>query len=135
MTPDELAELFRDVKLPSDVRKCLEKVCDTPEGDVEARWVHRLVGHYLYDPRQIALRVPAGGGRAAGKSTVVADVVVYRDKKRKEPFIVVEAKQRNAFSTDGVKQAESYSRSLGADFHICSDWITTKYYKTARYID
>jgi type I restriction enzyme M protein len=135
MTHEELNDLFQGITLPSEIQKRLEKICETPEGDVETRWIHRLLAHYLYDAKQVALQVPAGAGRTAGKSSVVADIVVYRDKKRTEPLIVIEVKQRQAFSEEGVKQAESYSRNLGADFHVCSDWVLTKYYKTHRYID
>ncbi len=135
MTREELLDLFEGISLTAEVRSRMEKLCETAEGDVEALWVHRLITHYLYDPKQIALQVPAGAGRAASKSSVIADIVVYRDKKRTEPFIVVEVKQRKDFSEEGIKQAESYSRNLGADFHVCSDWILTKYYKTHRYIE
>jgi len=131
----DFEKLFEEIKLPSDVQKRLEKVYSTPEGEVEARWIHKLITHYMYEPSQIGVQIPAGAGRNAGKSSVVADIVVYRDKKRAEPFIVIEAKQKDKFSIEGVKQAESYARNLGAEYHVCSDWVTSKYFKTARYID
>lgn len=135
MTPDELAGLFEGVKLPSDVEVRLQKVCHLPEGDVEARWVHRLIEHYFYDPRQIAMQIPAGAGRNAATSSVVADIVVYRDKQGREPFIVVEAKAAGTLGPGDVKQAESYARNLGAEYHVASDWKNTRTFKTARYID
>jgi type I restriction enzyme M protein len=135
MDKDEYLSLFKEIDLPKDIATRLNKIHAQPEGDVEIRWVHRLISHYFYDPAQIALQVAAGGGRDATKASVSADIVSYRDKKRKEPFIVIEVKKRGEFSPKGIKQAESYSRNLGAEFHVCSDWITTKYYKTARYID
>ena len=76
---EELQLLFNDIRLPKDVWKRLQSVCNTPEGDVEALWVHRLISEYFYHPFQIALQVPAGAGRNAATSIVTADIVVYRD--------------------------------------------------------
>jgi type I restriction enzyme M protein len=135
MNTVEFENLFADIKLPSDVKNRLLTNCQKPEGDVEARWVHRLVTHYMYRPNQIATGVPAGAGRNAATNSVFADIVVYRDTNRKEPFIVIEVKKPKENPTKGVKQAESYARNLGAEYHVWSDWLQSKYYKTARYID
>lgn len=135
MTEAELEELFDGISLPAHLKKRLTKACVEPEGEVEAKWVHRLIAEYLYHPNQLDLQVPAGAGRNATKGNVVADIVVYRDKKRTQPFIVLEVKREGGYSPKDAKQAESYARNLGADYHTCSDWITTYHYKTARYID
>ncbi|MBL9131626.1 MAG: type I restriction enzyme HsdR N-terminal domain-containing protein, partial [Verrucomicrobiaceae bacterium] len=135
MTHAELTELFSDITLPKDIQTRLEAVCSTPEGDVEARWVHKLITGYFYSPTQIALQRPAGAGRNASTSVVFADIVVYRDLKRREPFIVIEVKKRKSTHTQGVKQAESYARNLGAEYHVCSDWLESKFFKTAKYLD
>ena len=135
MTLEEFKELFVGISLPSNIRKRLEKVCEQPEGDVECKWVHKLITHYLYSPTQIKLQVAAGAGRNAAKSIVWADIVVYRDKAKKEPFIVVEVKKPNTPSYKGIKQSESYSRNLGAEYHVWSDWTHTEFFKTAKYID
>lgn len=120
MTPLEFDELFIDIKLPADVDERLRKVISKPEGEVEALWVHRLITTYLYRPDQIALQRPAGAGRNASKSSVTADIVVYRDKKRKEPFIVLEVKQKDSLKLADDAQAESYARNLGAEYHVVS---------------
>ncbi len=135
MDTEELKSLFEDIKLPTDLSKRLTKTHSEPEGDVETRWIHRLITHYKYLPKQLALQVPAGAGRAAARSKVYADIVVYRDVQKTEPFIVVEVKKRNSSPREGTKQAESYARNLGAEYHVWSDWIDTKYLKTAKYID
>jgi type I restriction enzyme M protein len=135
MTEAEFSKLFEDIRLPKDIEHRLRKNCALPEGDVEARWVHRLIAHYFYSPKQIALNVSAGAGRRASRSSVYADIVVYRDKAKREPFIVVEVKKPKTTSYEGIKQAESYARNLGAEYHVWSDWIESKYYKTARYVD
>jgi type I site-specific restriction endonuclease len=118
MHDDELAKLFQNIQLPEEIKIRLQKICDTPEGDVEARWIHRLIEHYRYSPKQLDVQIPAGAGRHAAKSTVVADIVVYRDAGHKEPLIVVEAKKEGETPFDGIKQAESYARNLGADYHV-----------------
>ncbi|XUW99989.1 MAG: N-6 DNA methylase [Dehalogenimonas sp.] len=135
MEQSELEALFAEIKLPKEVIARLKKVCDQPEGEVEANWVHRLITYYMYSPQQIALQVPAGAGRNAAKNCVFADIVCYRDKIKKEPFIIIEIKKPNTTAHEGIKQAESYSRNLGADFHVWSDWLESKFFKTARFID
>ncbi len=127
-------ELFIDIVLPVDVKKRLDKVYGEPEGEVEALWVHRLITQYLYHPEQVALQRPAGAGRNAASSTVTADIVVYRDRKHKEPFIVVEVKQKGALKPQDALQAESYARNIGAEYHVASDWITTQHFKTSKYL-
>ena len=135
MTDQDYDELFAEIKLPDDVKKRLDKVHTDPEGEVEALWVHRLITTYLFKADQIALQRPAGAGRNAATSSVFADIVAYRDKKRKEPFVVVEVKKKNSLKEKDSAQAESYSRNLGAEYHVVSDWITTHFFKTSRYLD
>lgn len=135
MTKDDFDALFDGISLPRDVRDRLTKVHNEPEGEVECLWVHRLITHHLYTPNQISLQVPAGAGRNAVSSSVFADIVVYRDHRHKEPFIVVEAKRKGGFAEKDLKQAESYARNLGAEYHVCSDWTTSRFFKTAKYID
>jgi type I restriction enzyme M protein len=135
MTTKDYDELFFEIKLPTDVKSRLDKVHTEPEGRVEALWVHRLIVTYLFHPEQIALQRPAGAGRNASASAVFADIVAYRDLKRKEPFVVVEVKKKNALQDKDKLQAESYARNLGAEYHVCSDWITSHFFKTAKYLD
>ncbi|MDX0162457.1 N-6 DNA methylase [Sinorhizobium meliloti] len=135
MDRNEFEHLFDGITLPPDVLRRLERIHEQAEGDVEARWVHRLVTHYSYQPKQISLGVAAGAGRAASRSSVYADIVVYRDVQRTEPFIVIEVKKPGTSAFEGVKQAESYSRNLGADYHVWSDGTETRFFKTAKYVD
>lgn len=122
-----------DVVLRSKVKDVLAKEFDEPEGGVRARWVLKLIQEYSFHSEQIDINVPAGAGREAERTVVTADIVAYRDRARHEPFIVVETKR--AKEKAGVKQAESYSRNLGADFHVWGAGAVTKYFRTARYID
>jgi len=121
------------VPLRKNVRERLSKEYSTPEGPVRSVWVLRLIQEYNFDSEQIDTEVPAGAGRAAERSTVFADIVAYRDKTRREPLVVVETKR--AEEKAGVKQAESYARNLGADYHVWTDGNLVKYFRTAKYID
>ncbi len=123
----------QDLPLRQRVRDILTKEFDKPEGRVRAQWVLRLVQEYGYHSEQLDVNVAAGAGRDAERSTVFADIVAYRDHARKEPFIVVETKR--PAEKAGVKQAESYARNLGADYHVWTDGTTTRYFRTARYVD
>jgi hypothetical protein len=129
MDLQEFASLFTGISLPVNLRHRLESNLSKPEGDVEARWVHRLIDHYTFLPDQIACGVAAGGGRNAATSAVFADIVVYRDKQKKEPFIVIEVKKPHTNAAKGLKQAESYARNLGAEYHVWSDWHSSTFLK------
>jgi len=121
-----------NIPLRKKLRDRLSKEYSTPEGQVRVPWVLRLIQQYNFDSEQIDIETPAGAGRAAERSCVFADIVAYRDKARKEPFIVVETKRPKEKA--GVKQAESYARNLGADYHVWTDGNLTKYFRTAKYV-
>jgi type I restriction enzyme M protein len=109
----------------------------TPEGTVRISWIIKLIKEYGFNSKQIEIEVPAGRiGRAAEHQhdLVWADIVVYRDDIRSEPFIVVETKAPDEIL--GVRQAESYARNLGAEFHIWHDGRQPpKYFLTSRFTD
>ena len=127
-----LDSLFgEDFRLADRLAKRLEAEINKPEGRVRAQWVARLIREYGFAQEQIAINVPAGAGREAERSTVFADIVAYRDSKRQEPFLVVETKRPE--ETAGVKQAESYARNLGADYHAWSNGTQSRFFRTAKY--
>lgn len=119
--------------LPLRLRKRLEAEFKKPEGRVRCFWVCRLIKEYGFSPEQIEINVAAGAGRNAESDTVFADIVAYRDKLRKEPFVVVETKRPEERS--GIKQAESYARNLGADYHLWTNGLSVRFFRTSRYID
>ncbi|UEC42256.1 MAG: Site-specific DNA-methyltransferase (adenine-specific) [Methanothrix sp.] len=134
INPSSIDDFWPDeIPLRQKIYEILSKEYVNPEGRVRAQWILRLIKEYGFDSEQIDIEVPAGAGRAAEKSSVFADIVAYRDKSRKEPFIVVETKGPK--EVIGIKQAESYSRNLGSDYHVWTNGITTKYFRTAKYID
>ena len=129
---DGLLSIFpQGYQLADRIGRRLRREWSQPEGKVRARWVARLIAEYGYSQEQIALEVPAGAGRNAETSTVHADIVAYRDRRRREPFVVVETKAPN--ERGGVLQAESYARNLGADYHVWSDGVTHRFFRTAKY--
>lgn len=75
--------------------------------------------------------MPSGAGRDAERSSVRADIVVYRDDSCTEPFLVVETKSPT--ETAGVLQAESYARVLGTDYHVWTNGTTDKFFRTSRF--
>jgi hypothetical protein len=109
------------IPIRADLLRRLSARLDEPEQRVRLLWVALLVFRYGYDSRQIEIEVPVPVGTQAGRrgQGPRADIVVYRDKRRTEPFIVVETKRAGAPS--GQAQAESYSRILGAEFYVVTD--------------
>ena len=129
---DDLLAIFpKRFQLSDRLGRRLRAEWSTPEGKVRAQWVTKLINEYGYDQEQIALEVPAGAGRDAERSDVSADIVAYRDRQRKEPFLVVET--RAPTGKGGVLQAESYARNLGADYHVWTDGRTVRFFRTAKY--
>lgn len=106
-----------------------------PEAKVRISWVVKFVRQYGFDSKQIDIEVPAGRvGRAAesANDTVFADIVIYRDATRKEPFVVMETKAPG--KKGGLGQAESYARNLGAEYHIWHDGEKpTLFFRTERF--
>lgn len=120
---------------PEDIRwPLLEKLVKrirNPETRVMYAWVQRLVHEYGYSSNQIDAFVPAGAGRRAERDVVEADLVVYRDAARRQPFIVIETKSEE--EGGGDKQAASYARNLGVDYHMWSNGILSRFYRTGRF--
>lgn len=125
--------LFPGIKLADRLARILRAEFSEPEGRNRARWVAKIIFEYGFDQEQLDINVAAGAGRDAERSTVFADIVAYRDTRRREPFVVVETKPPKEKA--GVKQAESYSRNLGADYHVWSDGTVTRFFRTAKYIN
>ena len=129
---DFLALFSTDFALTERLAKRLNAELGKPEGKVRARWVAKLLTEYGYSQEQIALNVPSGAGRNAETSTVFADIVAYRDRRRREPFLVVETKTPME-EHKGILQAESYARNIGADYHAWSNGTINRFYRTAKY--
>lgn len=133
--PEEnrLSRFLRSLDFPHDMVDVLVGEKNTPEGKIRIKWTSKLVVEYGFPASNIAINVPAGVGRDAGKrdTPVRADIVAYRDSAKTQPFLVVETKAPG--KKEGLAQAESYSRNLGAEYHLWSDGKYSFAFKSSRY--
>jgi type I restriction enzyme M protein len=115
---------------PELLNKILRRI-DEPEEKVRYYWVLKLVNEYGYDSKKIDINIPAGGGR--NKSSIFADIVVFRDFERSEAFIVGEVKKAGDRNGVDGEQSASYARNLGAEYHLWSNKTLTKYWRTVKF--
>lgn len=115
---------------PELLNKILRNI-EKPEEKVRYFWVLKIVNEYGYDERKIDINIPAGVGR--NRHNVYADIVVYRDLKRTESFIVGEVKKEGDWDNSDGEQGASYARNIGADYHFWSNKLETRYWITAKF--
>ncbi|WP_456374432.1 type I restriction enzyme HsdR N-terminal domain-containing protein, partial [Methanocaldococcus sp.] len=89
----------------------------TPEEERRQEIERRLVEEWGYPKDLIDIEVEIQfGSKKLGR----ADIVVFRDKKSKDPnknaYIIVEVKRENR--KDGIEQLESYINATTAEFGI-----------------
>lgn len=132
-TEDELARELKQMGFSDKIINIVINEREKPEGKVRLLWLRKLVKEYRFPASHIDIEVPAGVGRDAGKRNVPvrADITIYRDENKKEPFAVVETKKRK--EKEGKEQAESYARNLGAEYHVWSNGTYDRFFKTSRY--
>ena len=130
---DKMLSELKTLGLDVHIIRVLSNEKNKPEGKIRISWIHRVITEYGYPVKHLSINVSAGIGRDAGKSNtpVRADIVIYRDTNKMQPFIVIETKAEN--EKNGLEQAESYSRNLGAEFHVWSDGKYSLFFKTARF--
>lgn len=113
---------------PELLQHILKKI-DEPEEKVRYWWIQKLINEYGYNSNQIDINMPAGVGRK--RSTVFADIVVFRDSERTEPFIVGEVKKEGENDGKDGEQGASYARNIGAEYHFWSNKTMNKYWRTS----
>lgn len=130
---NKLAIELRELGLADKIINIVINEKEKPEGKVRLLWIRKLVKEYRFPASHIDIEVPAGVGRNAGKRNIPvrADIVVYRDVNKTKPFAVIETKQRK--KKDGIEQAESYARNLGAEYHLWSNGTYNRVFETSRY--
>ncbi|TET90469.1 MAG: hypothetical protein E3J35_06265 [Methanomassiliicoccales archaeon] len=111
------------------LQRILRKI-DQPEEKVRYFWVQRLIHEYNYESRQIEIEVPAGI-EADPSKPMRADIVVYRDFERTEPFIEGEVEPPR--SKKDIAKAEGYARNLGAEYYFWSNLDKTLFFRTSPY--
>lgn len=103
-----------------------------PEELVRARAYISLVLDYQYEASHIAIeftvphRVP----------NIHSDIVVFKDKAKTTPYIVVECKREEASQGEldqAVEQGFGYANSLSADFLWMTSGIRNDYFKVSGY--
>ena len=87
-----------------------------PEEIVRQLWIHRLLHHYGYPSKRIAIEYPITFGRDTSKR---ADIVVFDADRVSAPYIIVEVKAIKL--KDGKDQLRSYCNGTGAPIGVWSN--------------
>jgi type I restriction enzyme M protein len=101
-----------------------------PEEIVRAGAYVSLVLDYGYQAEQLDVEFPV----PHRVPSLTADIVVFKDKARKSPFIVVETKREEASKGEldqAVEQGFGYANSLRAEFMWMTSGIRNDYFKVA----
>lgn len=104
-----------------------EKFTD-PEEKVRAEFWAELIEHYQYSPERIDFEVKVPRRIPNDK----ADLVVYTDDERKDPFIVIECKK------DGITDAEfnqAMEQAVGNRANLSAPYAATIAGTTRRFLD
>lgn len=96
----------------------------TPEEIVRQLYTKKLINEYGYKKEQISFEVVVKMGRSENKR---ADIIIYEDKTKLKPFIVVEVKQPKEQS--GKEQLSGYCKTLGASIAVlCNGYDIEEFY-------
>lgn len=98
----------------------------TPEEAVRQLYIKRLVNEYGYSAEQMEAEYPVKMGRDVKR----ADIVVFTDKTKTKPYIIVELKAPSVTITkEEMGQLSSYCQVLGASLGIlCNGRDTQNFY-------
>ena len=88
-----------------------------PEEIIRQLWVYKLINYYGYDKDEIALEKPITFGTDTG--TKFADIIVYTNKEKTTPKIVLEIKKPKR--KDGIEQLRSYLNAEGSPIGVWSN--------------
>ncbi len=101
-----------------------------PEEIVRAGAYVSLILDYDYPAEQLGIEYPV----PHRVPSLTADIVVFKDKAHKTPFIVVECKREEASKGEldqAVEQGFGYANSLSAEFMWMTSGIRNDYFKVA----
>ena len=82
-----------------------------PEEEIRARYYVELIERYQYPENKIDLEVAVPGRTPF----VLADIVVFQDDAKKNPYIVIECKK------DGISEAE-FGQAIQQAYGNCNAW-------------
>lgn len=100
------------------VRK--KEILAKPEEIVRQLWIHRLVHHYGYPLKRVAVEYPVTFGRDTSKRS---DIVVFDPDRPTVPYIMIEVKKPT--SRGGKDQLKSYTHATGAPLALWSNGLLT----------
>jgi type I restriction enzyme M protein len=107
-----------------------EEIFDDPEEQVRAEFWAELIYRYSYEPQRIGIEVTVPD--RTPKDT--ADLVVFRDDGRKDPFAVIEAKQ-DGVSDTVFNQAVEQAAGNGTADKFRADYVGVVAGLTRRFLD
>lgn len=94
-----------------------------PEEVIRQRVLNLLIDDWRYPQSRIGVEVPIQMGSAVHDKP--ADIVIYADDARSEPWIIVEVKKPNR--RDGIEQLKSYMNAAGATFGYWTNGTDEKF--------
>ena len=96
-----------------------------PEEQVRAEFILTLIFHYDYSPQRIATELSIPGRTP----TNWADIVVFRDDRRRDPYITIEVGAPTispAERSQKVEQLFGYANALASEFAVYYDTVDVK---------
>lgn len=103
-------------------------VWSDPEEPVRAAMILSLVFNYQYSPLRMETEVRVPHRTPGG----LADVVVFRDDRRRDPFIVVEATAPDTSASGAqqkIEQLFGYANSLASEYGIYTNGSTNRVWR------
>lgn len=96
-----------------------------PEEQVRAEFILTLIFHYDYSPQRIATELSIPGRTP----TNWADIVVFRDDRRRDPYITIEVgapATSPAERSQKIEQLFGYANALDSEFAVYYDTVGVK---------
>ena len=116
-----LISISEDEKTITYIHQNKSRNFTNPEEKVQAEAFILLVIQYNYKPERIGIFVSV----PMGSSTKEADIIVYNDDERTEPYILVECKKADISDLEfelAIKQAYSYAYAMANNVKYV--WVT-----------
>jgi type I restriction enzyme M protein len=103
-----------------------------PEEKVRQEYICRLVNNYGYSLDQIDQEIQVSNSQR-GQGRAMADIVVWRNAKENNAFIVVECKAGHiTIREDDYFQGYNYASWAGADFFVTSNLKETRIFRVIK---
>lgn len=105
----------------------------TPEEKVRQEFIHYLIEHYGYSPKQMAQEIQVNNSQR-GQGKARADIVIWKSEKDKlddkKAYIIIECKAENVkIHEEDYFQGYNYASWAGADFFVTTNQKETRYFR------